>query len=82
MYNLFPWIFKFIRDRKEIHEITDFLERQNVTLFSHLKETLNPQMCRGFVDTFLAKKQNLEVWKLVIYYQIDITVDFISRPRS
>ncbi|KAG8011479.1 Cytochrome P450 2K1 [Nibea albiflora] len=60
MYNLFPWLFKFIRDRKEIHEITDFLERQNVTLFSQLKETLNPQMCRGFVDTFLAKKQNLE----------------------
>uniref|UniRef100_A0A8C9XAV4 Cytochrome P450 2K1-like n=1 Tax=Sander lucioperca TaxID=283035 RepID=A0A8C9XAV4_SANLU len=32
--------------------------RQNLQLFSRLKETLNPQMCRGFVDAFLVRKQN------------------------
>uniref|UniRef100_A0A8D0CQQ6 Cytochrome P450 2K1-like n=1 Tax=Sander lucioperca TaxID=283035 RepID=A0A8D0CQQ6_SANLU len=34
--------------------------RQNLQLFSRLKETLNPQMCRGFVDAFLVRKQKLE----------------------
>uniref|UniRef100_A0A8C9XMZ9 Cytochrome P450 2K1-like n=1 Tax=Sander lucioperca TaxID=283035 RepID=A0A8C9XMZ9_SANLU len=37
------------------------IQKQNLGLFSHLKETLNPQMCRGFVDAFLVRKQNLEV---------------------
>lgn len=27
-----------------------------------LEETLNPQMCRGFVDSFLVRKKQLEVY--------------------
>uniref|UniRef100_A0A671X3S2 Uncharacterized protein n=1 Tax=Sparus aurata TaxID=8175 RepID=A0A671X3S2_SPAAU len=60
MYNFFPWIFQWVGNRREIHKITTFNKQQNLELFSHLKETLNPQMCRGFADAFLAKKQNLE----------------------
>uniref|UniRef100_A0A8C9XPN4 Uncharacterized protein n=1 Tax=Sander lucioperca TaxID=283035 RepID=A0A8C9XPN4_SANLU len=38
-----------------------FCETSNFSiLFSRLKETLNPQMCRGFVDAFLVRKQKLE----------------------
>jgi len=37
--------------------------KQNQHLFSRLKETLNPQMCRGYVDAFLLHKKNLEVGK-------------------
>uniref|UniRef100_A0A3Q4GUF5 Uncharacterized protein n=1 Tax=Neolamprologus brichardi TaxID=32507 RepID=A0A3Q4GUF5_NEOBR len=33
---------------------------QNLAFFRRLKETLNPQMCRGIVDAFLVRKQNLE----------------------
>ncbi|XP_054473937.1 cytochrome P450 2K1-like [Anoplopoma fimbria] len=60
LYNLFPWIGKWLADKKEIHSLLSANKKQNMQLFSRLKETLNPQMCRGFVDAFLARKQNLE----------------------
>lgn len=36
-------------------------KQQNLRLFARLQETLNPQMCRGFVDSFMVRKQNSEV---------------------
>ncbi|XP_042246078.1 cytochrome P450 2K1-like [Thunnus maccoyii] len=60
LYNLFPWIGKLFSDRKEILQLSQFNKEQNLKLFSRLKETLNPQNCRGFVDAFLVRKQNLE----------------------
>ncbi|XP_019114704.1 cytochrome P450 2K1 isoform X1 [Larimichthys crocea] len=60
MYNLFPWLFKWVAHRKEFNSFFAANRKQNLALFSHLKETLNPQMCRGFVDAFLVCKQNLE----------------------
>ncbi|XP_040920996.1 cytochrome P450 2K1-like isoform X1 [Toxotes jaculatrix] len=60
VYNLFPWIGKWFRERKEIQTLLFANRKQNLRLFSRLKETLNPQMCRGFVDAFLVRKQNLE----------------------
>ncbi|XP_076612268.1 cytochrome P450 2K1-like [Chaetodon auriga] len=60
LYNLFPSICKWFPGRREIHKMFDYTIKQNLELFSHLKETLNPQMCRGFVDAFLVKKQQLE----------------------
>ncbi|XP_068565336.1 cytochrome P450 2K1-like [Cebidichthys violaceus] len=65
MYNMFPWICKWIVNRREIRKAVAFNMKQNSELFSRLKETLNPQMCRGFVDAFLVRKQNLEVGKCV-----------------
>ncbi|XP_032398643.1 cytochrome P450 2K1 [Etheostoma spectabile] len=61
VYNLFPWIGRFVAKRKEFHKTTAANKKQNSKLFSSLKETLNPQMCRGFVDAFLVRKQNLEL---------------------
>uniref|UniRef100_A0A8C4HW25 Cytochrome P450 2K1 n=1 Tax=Dicentrarchus labrax TaxID=13489 RepID=A0A8C4HW25_DICLA len=60
IYNLFPWIGKWFHNRKEIQKLTMANRQQNLRLFSRLKESLNPQMCRGFVDAFLVRKQNLE----------------------
>ncbi|XP_028460573.1 cytochrome P450 2K1-like [Perca flavescens] len=60
LYNMFPWIGKWCGGKKEIEAIFAANKKQNLQLFSHLKETLNPQMCRGFVDAFLVRKQNLE----------------------
>ncbi|XP_051265469.1 cytochrome P450 2K1-like [Dicentrarchus labrax] len=60
MYNLFPWLCKWIANRREYRRLFAANRKQNLELFRHLKETLNPQMCRGFVDAFLAHKQNLE----------------------
>uniref|UniRef100_A0A673CDV3 Cytochrome P450 2K1-like n=1 Tax=Sphaeramia orbicularis TaxID=375764 RepID=A0A673CDV3_9TELE len=53
MYNLFPWMGRWIADRRESEEYTKLNNKQNMKLFSQLKETLNPQMCRGFVDAFM-----------------------------
>ncbi|KAM6991748.1 uncharacterized protein LKV04_007912 [Tautogolabrus adspersus] len=60
LYNLFPWIGKWFGNLKEFQKHTDWVLNQNLALFRHLKETLNPHMCRGFVDAFLVRKQNLE----------------------
>jgi len=65
---MFPWIGKWIADRKEFHTITAENQKQNQQMFSRLKETLNPHMCRGFVDAFLLRMQNLEVGKHFITY--------------
>ncbi|XP_029281891.1 cytochrome P450 2K1-like [Cottoperca gobio] len=60
VYQMFPWIGKLVANRNEIHTLISANKKQNLQLFSRLKETLNPQMLRGFVDTFLLRKQNLE----------------------
>ncbi|XP_035472854.1 cytochrome P450 2K1 isoform X1 [Scophthalmus maximus] len=60
IYNLFPWFGKFLTRNKEFRNAFDATAEQNQQLFRSLKETLNPQMCRGFVDAFLVRKQNLE----------------------
>ena len=61
VYNIFPWLFKWIANRKEMHRLAAVNKEQNLEMMNHLRETLNPQMCRGFVDAFLVRKQNLEV---------------------
>ncbi|KAL3052117.1 hypothetical protein OYC64_004802 [Pagothenia borchgrevinki] len=60
VYNMFPWIGKWVANRKELHTMVAANKEQNRRLFTCLKETFNPQMCRGFVDSFLLRKQNLE----------------------
>uniref|UniRef100_A0A3B4UQ96 Cytochrome P450 2K1-like n=1 Tax=Seriola dumerili TaxID=41447 RepID=A0A3B4UQ96_SERDU len=60
VYNLFPWIGRWIATKKEFNKLTDANKKQNLELFRRLRETLNPQMCRGFVDAFLVRKQHLE----------------------
>ncbi|XP_031607452.2 cytochrome P450 2K4-like isoform X1 [Oreochromis aureus] len=60
LYDMFPSLFKWTADRKEFCKLTDANMKQNRAIFSRLKETLNPQVCRGFVDAFLVRKQNLE----------------------
>lgn len=60
LYNMFPWICKWTFNRREIHKSFAFNRKQNSELFGQLKETLNPQKCRGFVDAFLVRKQNME----------------------
>ncbi|XP_056261449.1 cytochrome P450 2K1-like isoform X1 [Seriola aureovittata] len=60
VYNLFPWIGRWIANRKLFHKLYDANKKMNLELIRRLKETLNPEMCRGFVDAFLVRKQHLE----------------------
>ncbi|XP_019114673.1 cytochrome P450 2K1-like isoform X1 [Larimichthys crocea] len=68
IFNLFPWIGKWFQDRRELDNSVAANRQQNSQLFSRLKETLNPQMCRGFVDSFLVRKQTLEESGTNSYY--------------
>lgn len=61
MYDLFPWLFKWISNRKEFHRLSDSSRQKNLEMFKHLKETLNPQRCRGLTDAFMVHMQSLEV---------------------
>lgn len=67
IFDMFPSLFKWTGDRNEIHKIYSANKKQNRAIFSRLKESLNPQMCRGFVDAFLVRKQNLEVGLSIIF---------------
>ncbi|GLD57003.1 cytochrome P450 2K1-like isoform X1, partial [Lates japonicus] len=61
LYNIFPKIGKwFFPAREEIRSLSTANTNQNIKLLNHLKETLNPQMCRGFADAFLVRQQQLE----------------------
>ncbi|TKS75436.1 Cytochrome P450 2K1 [Collichthys lucidus] len=60
VYNMIPWFCKWISNRKEFHRLGCVNRTQNIKLCKQLKETLNPEMCRGFVDAFLVQKLNLE----------------------
>ncbi|KAM3603645.1 uncharacterized protein V6R79_026432 [Siganus canaliculatus] len=60
LYNTFPWFYKWSTSRKEFLALSAAIRKHTTELCSHLKKTLNPQMCRGFVDAFLVQKQNLE----------------------
>uniref|UniRef100_A0A665UG02 Uncharacterized protein n=1 Tax=Echeneis naucrates TaxID=173247 RepID=A0A665UG02_ECHNA len=53
MYNLFPRLCQWIPNRREFQNIDADVKKQNLMLFRQLKETLNPQMCRGLIDAFL-----------------------------
>ncbi|XP_034092499.1 cytochrome P450 2K1-like isoform X1 [Gymnodraco acuticeps] len=60
VYNMFPRFFKWIGNRKLFFRLGVASRKQNLKIIRHLKETHIPQMCRGFVDAFLLRKQHLE----------------------
>uniref|UniRef100_A0A668A3K4 Cytochrome P450 2K1-like n=1 Tax=Myripristis murdjan TaxID=586833 RepID=A0A668A3K4_9TELE len=66
LYNTLPWLFKWVGNRKRFHKNMVSNREQMTKLIKHLQETLNAQQCRGFVDSFLARKQSLEVFKASI----------------
>lgn len=61
VYNAFPWLGKWFGNRRRAMMNTVANRKQMADLIRGLKESLNPHMCRGLVDSFLAHKQNLEV---------------------
>ncbi|CDR00170.1 unnamed protein product [Oncorhynchus mykiss] len=61
MYNMFPWLGPWINNLTRLKKNVADLKMEVIELVRGLKETLNPHMCRGFVDSFLVRKQTLEV---------------------
>ncbi|CAJ1075063.1 cytochrome P450 2K1-like isoform X1 [Xyrichtys novacula] len=60
LYNFFPKLFSWVGARKQLME-SAFINRKCMKeLIKSLQSTLNPHMCRGLVDSFLARKIQLE----------------------
>ncbi|XP_070704106.1 cytochrome P450 2K1-like [Pempheris klunzingeri] len=60
LYNYFPRLFNWLGARKQMMENAFANRRKVAELVEGLQDTLNPQMCRGLVDSFLARKAHLE----------------------
>ncbi|XP_031669594.1 cytochrome P450 2K1-like [Oncorhynchus kisutch] len=60
MYNMFPWLGPWINNLTRLKKNVADLKMEVTELARGLKETLNPHMCRGFVDSFLVRKKTLE----------------------
>ncbi|XP_004559451.1 cytochrome P450 2K1 [Maylandia zebra] len=60
LYNYFPMLFSWVKARKELIENAFANRRQIAALIKGLEDTLDPQMCRSLVDSFLARKIQLE----------------------
>ncbi|XP_042168397.1 cytochrome P450 2K1-like [Oncorhynchus tshawytscha] len=60
MYNMFPWLGPWIKNLMRLKKNVADMKMEVTELVRGLKETLNPHMCRGFVDSFLVRKQTLE----------------------
>uniref|UniRef100_A0A8C9Z546 Uncharacterized protein n=1 Tax=Sander lucioperca TaxID=283035 RepID=A0A8C9Z546_SANLU len=60
LYNMFPRLVGWIKNRQLILKNVEMTIRDVKDLIRHLKETLNPQICRGLVDCFLNRKQKEE----------------------
>uniref|UniRef100_A0AAY5EWV1 Cytochrome P450, family 2, subfamily N, polypeptide 13 n=1 Tax=Electrophorus electricus TaxID=8005 RepID=A0AAY5EWV1_ELEEL len=63
LYNMFPWLRLWLKDWKIIMANCEKTLKDIMQLVHSLQETLNPQECRGFIDCFLACKQNVEAGK-------------------
>uniref|UniRef100_A0A8C7LGI6 unspecific monooxygenase n=1 Tax=Oncorhynchus kisutch TaxID=8019 RepID=A0A8C7LGI6_ONCKI len=60
MYNMFPWLGPWINNLTHLKKNVADMKMEVTELARGLKETLNRHMCRGFVDSFLVRKQTLE----------------------
>ncbi|XP_077367235.1 cytochrome P450 2K1-like isoform X2 [Festucalex cinctus] len=60
VYNLFPWLGKRLPQNKEFFQLTDEYGKKNLEIFSRLRESLNPLLCRSLVDAYFIRKQHLE----------------------
>lgn len=61
IFNILPWIGPFLKSRRTLHLNGEENKKQIRELVSGLQETLNPEERRGFVDSFLLRKQSDEV---------------------
>lgn len=60
LYNMFPRLAGWISDRKQMLKNVEQNIKDVKNLAKALQETLNPNICRGFVDCFLIRKQKEE----------------------
>ncbi|XP_042337707.1 cytochrome P450 2K1-like, partial [Plectropomus leopardus] len=60
LYNMFPRFVSWVKTRQLVIKNVETTLRDVKDLIKHLKDTLNPNDCRGLVDCFLVRKQKEE----------------------
>ncbi|KAL2101312.1 hypothetical protein ACEWY4_003073 [Coilia grayii] len=60
LYNMFPRLKPWVKSLQRILRNNEVQKEEMKRIISALQETLNPQDLRGFVDSFLVRKQNAE----------------------
>ncbi|XP_017344236.1 cytochrome P450 2K4 [Ictalurus punctatus] len=60
IFNILPWIGPFLKNRRTLQVNTKKTRKQVLELVSGLQKTLNREESRGFVDSFLLRKQSDE----------------------
>ncbi|XP_078126608.1 cytochrome P450 2K1-like isoform X2 [Sander vitreus] len=78
MYNMFPWLGPFLKNWRDAMKNVEANREDIKSLIADLKETLNPEMCRCFVDAFLSRKLNVEESEIKdSHYHDDNLVDSV-----
>ncbi|XP_060921607.1 cytochrome P450 2K1-like [Labrus mixtus] len=60
LYNMFPRLLSWVKNRQQILRNIEDTAQDIKVLIKSIKETLNPQICRGLLDCFLIRKQKEE----------------------
>ncbi|XP_068605729.1 cytochrome P450 2K1-like [Brachionichthys hirsutus] len=60
MYNMFPWLGRFLKNWRVTMKNSEENREKQKRIIADLKESLNPEMCRCFIDAFLIHKLKLE----------------------
>ncbi|XP_053509135.1 cytochrome P450 2K1 [Ictalurus furcatus] len=60
IFNILPWIGPFLKNRRTLQVNAKKTRKQVLELVSGLQKTLNREESRGFVDSFLLRKQSDE----------------------
>lgn len=68
LHNMFPRLFRWIKNHQVVLKNVETTIRDVKYLITYLKETLDPDMCQGFVDCFLIWKHKEEVRRHVLSF--------------
>lgn len=66
---MFPWLGRWLKDRKLIVKNCEQNLKKIKELVDNLEETLNFEETRGLVDSFLIRKKNAEVYLSCAVYR-------------
>ncbi|XP_041859001.1 cytochrome P450 2K1-like [Melanotaenia boesemani] len=60
IYNFFPWLGPCLKNWRVVMKNIEAGKEDTRKIIADLKETLDPNMCRCYIDAFLIRKQTLE----------------------
>ncbi|XP_019734813.1 cytochrome P450 2K1-like [Hippocampus comes] len=77
LYNFFPWLGPYLKAWRDLMRNMDINKQHTRNIIAKLKETLNPDICRGFVDVFCTRMKNLEHETQKLHYHDDNLVSSV-----